>query len=148
MKFTHLNSDGAAYMVDVTEKQPTVRTATAEGEVACSPEVMTALRDGTVPKGDVLAVARIAGISAAKKVPELLPLAHTIGVHGCAVELTVRTADRTGVEMEALTAVNVSALAIIDMVKGVDRSAYIRRCGIVAKSGGRSGDWSRTLPEA
>ena len=82
MEFTHLNSDGAAYMVDVTEKQPTVRTATAEGEVACSPEVMTALRDGTVPKGDVLAVARIAGISAAKKVPELLPLAHTIGVHG------------------------------------------------------------------
>ena len=105
-----------------------MRTAAAEGEVACSPEVMTALRDGTVPKGDVLAVARIAGISAAKKVPELLPLAHTIGVHGCAVELTladdhvsisatVRTADRTGVEMEALTAVNVSALAIIDMVR-------------------------------
>ncbi|MER0074216.1 cyclic pyranopterin monophosphate synthase MoaC [Corynebacterium sp. KPL3739] len=159
MEFTHLNSAGTAYMVDVTEKQPTVRTATAEGEVACSPEVMTALREGTVPKGDVLTVARIAGISAAKKVPELLPLAHTIGVHGCAVDLeladthvkitaTVRTADRTGVEMEALTAVNVAALALIDMVKGVDRSAFIRRCGIVAKSGGRSGDWSRTLPEA
>lgn len=159
MEFTHLNSAGTAYMVDVTEKQPTVRTATAEGEVACSPEVMTALREGTVPKGDVLAVARIAGISAAKKVPELLPLAHTIEVHGCAVDLeladahvkitaTVRTADRTGVEMEALTAVNVAALALIDMVKGVDRSAFIRRCGIVAKSGGRSGDWSRTLPEA
>ncbi|MER0088949.1 cyclic pyranopterin monophosphate synthase MoaC [Corynebacterium sp. KPL3927] len=159
MEFTHLNSAGTAYMVDVTEKQPTVRTATAEGEVACSPEVMTVLREGTVPKGDVLAVARIAGISAAKKVPELLPLAHTIGVHGCAVDLeladahvkitaTVRTADRTGVEMEALTAVNVAALALIDMVKGVDRSAFIRRCGIVAKSGGRSGDWSRPLPEA
>ena len=158
MKFTHLNSSGSAYMVDVTEKQPTVRSATAQGEVACSPEVLSALRDGTVPKGDVLAVARIAGISAAKKVPELLPLAHTSGVHGCSVDLeirddhvfieaTVRTADRTGVEMEALTAVNVAALSIIDMVKGVDRSAFIRRCGITAKSGGRSGDWSRELPK-
>lgn len=158
MEFTHLNHAGEAYMVDVTEKKPTVRTATAEGEVACSREVMDALRDGTVPKGDVLAVARVAGIAAAKKVPELLPLAHTIGVHGCRVDLelkddcvaisaTVRTADRTGVEMEALTAVNVAALAVIDMVKSVDRSAFIRRAGIVAKSGGRSGDWSRTLPE-
>ncbi|OFN75710.1 MULTISPECIES: cyclic pyranopterin monophosphate synthase MoaC [unclassified Corynebacterium] len=157
MKFTHLNESGSAYMVDVTEKQPTVRSATAQGEVACSPEVLSALRDGTVPKGDVLAVARVAGISAAKKVPDLLPLAHTIGVHGCElnislaeehvfIEATVRTADRTGVEMEALTAVNVAALSIIDMVKGVDRSAYIRRCGITAKSGGRSGDWSRELP--
>ena len=158
MKFTHLNSSGSAYMVDVTEKQPTVRSATAQGEVACSPDVLSALRDGTVPKGDVLAVARIAGISAAKKVPELLPLAHTIGVHGCSVDLeirddhvfieaTVRTADRTGVEMEALTAVSVAALSIIDMVKGVDRSAFVRRCGITAKSGGRSGDWSRELPK-
>lgn len=159
MKFTHLNDAGSAHMVDVTEKQPTVRQATAQGEVVCSLQVMDALRDGTVPKGDVLAVARIAGISAAKKVPELLPLAHTIGVHGASVDLrlradhvfieaTVRTADRTGVEMEALTSVSVAALAIIDMVKGVDRSAYIRRCGIVAKSGGRSGDWSRQLPGA
>ncbi|AKE38956.1 Cyclic pyranopterin monophosphate synthase accessory protein [Corynebacterium camporealensis] len=157
MKFTHLNEAGSAYMVDVTEKKPTVRSATAQGEVACSPEVLEALRDGTVPKGDVLAVARIAGISAAKKVPDLLPLAHTIGVHGAAVDLeirddhvfieaTVRTADRTGVEMEALTAVSVAALSVIDMVKGVDRSAYIRRSGITAKSGGRSGDWSRDLP--
>ncbi|GGG77502.1 cyclic pyranopterin monophosphate synthase MoaC [Corynebacterium pelargi] len=157
MRFTHLNDAGAAYMVDVTNKQPTVREATAEGEVACSPEVLQALRDGSVPKGDVLAIARVAGIAAAKRVPELLPLAHTIGVHGCAVELeikedhvwiqaTVRTADRTGVEMEALTAVSVAALSIVDMVKGVDRSAYIRTCGIVAKSGGRSGDWSRELP--
>ena len=158
MKFTHLDNAGDAYMVDVTEKTPTVRAATAQGEVACSPEVLQALREGTVPKGDVLAVARIAGIAASKKVPELLPLAHTIGVHGAKVdveiledhvfiEATVRTADRTGVEMEALTAVNVAALAIIDMVKGVDRSAFIRRCGIVAKSGGRSGDWSRELPQ-
>ncbi len=157
MKFTHLNAAGSAYMVDVTEKQPTVRTATAQGEVACSPVVLNALQEGSVPKGDVLAVARVAGIAAAKKVPDLLPLAHTIGVHGCAVDIelredhvfieaTVRTADRTGVEMEALTAVSIAALALIDMVKGVDRSAYIRRCGITAKSGGRSGDWSRELP--
>lgn len=157
MKFTHLDNAGEAYMVDVTEKPPTVRSATARGEVACSPEILQALRDGTVPKGDVLAVARIAGIAAAKKVPELLPLAHTIGVHGAKVdveiredhvfiEATVRTADRTGVEMEALTAVNVAALAVIDMVKGVDRSAYIRGCAITAKSGGRSGDWSREFP--
>lgn len=154
MKFTHLNEAGAAYMVDVTEKQPTVRQATAAGEVRASQAVMRALKDGTVPKGDVLAVARIAGISAAKRVPELLPLAHTIGVHGASVELqlhddhveilaTVRTADRTGVEMEALTAVSVAALAIVDMIKGVDRSAKIENCRIIAKSGGRSGTWVR-----
>lgn len=154
MKFTHLNNAGEAYMVDVTAKTPTVREATAVGKVTASEAVMQALRDGTVPKGDVLAVARIAGISAAKRVPELLPLAHTIGVHGAAVELdlqddhvaikaTVRTADRTGVEMEALTAVTVAALAIIDMVKGVDRSAAIEECKIIAKSGGRSGNWVR-----
>lgn len=154
--FTHLNDAGTAYMVDVTQKQPTVRSATAQGEVICSQAILEALISGTVPKGDVLACARIAGISAAKQVPQLLPLAHTIGVHGCevniaiennrvALEATVRTADRTGVEMEALTAVTVTALTIIDMVKGVDRSAYIGKCGIVAKSGGRSGDWSRKL---
>ncbi|MDT3767368.1 cyclic pyranopterin monophosphate synthase MoaC [Gleimia hominis] len=154
MKFTHLTSAGDAHMVDVTAKQPTVREATARGQVTCSPTVMTALRDGTVPKGDVLAVARVAGIAAAKRVPELLPLAHTIGVHGASVDLTiesdhvaieatVRTADRTGVEMEALTAVSVAALAIVDMVKGVDRSARIENCRIVAKSGGRSGQWVR-----
>lgn len=154
MEFTHLDSAGQARMVDVTGKQPTVREATAEGFVRCSPEVIAALRDGTVPKGDVLAVARIAGIAAAKQVPALLPLAHTIGVHGCAVELeiqdagvaitaVVRTADRTGVEMEALTAVTVAALAVIDMVKGVDRSAAIENARITRKSGGRSGDWSR-----
>ncbi len=154
MNFTHLNDAGAAYMVDVTAKQPTVREASAAGEVTASPEVLAALREGRVPKGDVLAVARIAGIAAAKRVPELLPLAHTISVHGCevGVELaedrvlvtaTVRTADRTGVEMEALTAVTVAALAIVDMVKGVDRSAAITNCRVTRKSGGRSGDWVR-----
>ena len=154
MQFTHLNERGDARMVDVTAKQPTVRSAGAEAMVACSPDVVRALRDGTVPKGDVLAVARVAGIAAAKKVPDLLPLAHVIGVHGVALELTivdegvqlradVKTADRTGVEMEALTAVTVAALAIVDMVKGVDRSAEILHARVTAKSGGRSGDWTR-----
>lgn len=154
MRFTHLNQDGDARMVDVTEKNPTVREATAVASVNCSEEVLSALRDGTVPKGDVLAVARVAGIAATKKVPELLPLAHVIGIHGASVDLelrpdrvqitaTVKTADRTGVEMEALTAVTVAALAVVDMVKGVDRSAAITDCKITHKSGGRSGDWTR-----
>ena len=157
MDFTHLNEAGEAVMVDVTAKTPTVRQAVAQGVVRCSEAVLQALREGTVPKGDVLAVARVAGIAAAKKTPELLPLAHTIGVHGCRVDVEiredhvfieahVRTADRTGVEMEALTCVTVAALSVIDMVKGVDRSAYIAQCGITAKSGGRSGYWSRELP--
>src|SRR5690606_31455175 len=118
-RFTHLDAAGHARMVDVTGKAPTVRAATARGFVRCSPEVVAALRDGTVPKGDVLAVARIAGIQGAKRTPELLPLAHVIGVHGASVDLelhdagvgieaTVRTADRTGVEMEALTAVSIA----------------------------------------
>ncbi|KQZ23526.1 cyclic pyranopterin monophosphate synthase MoaC [Microbacterium sp. Root553] len=154
MSFTHLDSSGHAHMVDVTGKQPTVRTATARGFVRCSPEVIAALRDGTAPKGDVLAVARIAGIQAAKSTAALLPLAHVIGVHRAGVELdivddgvhveaTVGTADRTGVEMEALTAVSVSALAIVDMIKGMDRSVVIEDVRIVAKSGGRTGDWLR-----
>ncbi|MBO3085321.1 cyclic pyranopterin monophosphate synthase MoaC [Cellulomonas fengjieae] len=153
-QFTHLDAAGHARMVDVTAKQPTVRSATASGRVVCDPTVVAALRDGTVPKGDVLAVARIAGIAAAKRTPELLPLAHVIGVHGVVVDLdltdegvsltaTVRTADRTGVEMEALTAVSVAALAVVDMVKGLDRSVRIADVRLEAKSGGRSGDWRR-----
>jgi len=152
--FTHLDSSGQAHMVDVTQKTPTVREATATGFVRCGQTVITALRDGTAPKGDVLAVARIAGIQGAKRTSELLPLAHVIGVHGAAVQLevtddgvriaaTVRTADRTGVEMEALTAVSVAALAIVDMVKGMDRTVEITDVRLVAKSGGRSGDWTR-----
>lgn len=152
-EFTHLDGRGQARMVDVTAKQPTAREATATGLVRCSAQVVEALREGAVPKGDVLAVARVAGIAAAKRVPDLLPLAHVIGVHGASVDLeitddgvairaVVRTADRTGVEMEALTAVTVAALAIVDMVKGVDRSAVITDCRIVAKSGGRSGSWT------
>ncbi|ORV05592.1 cyclic pyranopterin monophosphate synthase accessory protein [Mycolicibacterium fallax] len=141
-------------MVDVTEKTPTVRAATARGVVRCAPETVALLRDGAAPKGDVLAVARIAGISAAKRTAELLPLAHVIGVHGASVDLqitehgvaieaTVRTADRTGVEMEALTAVSVAALAVVDMVKGVDRTVTVQDLRIVAKHGGRSGSWVR-----
>ncbi len=154
MSFTHLDDTGHARMVDVTAKQPTVRAATARGSVRMSSATVTALRDGTTPKGDVLAVARIAGIQAAKQTPTLLPLAHVIGVHGAVIDLTVtddgveieatvRTADRTGVEMEALTAVSVAALAIVDMVKGMDRSTSIEHVRITAKEGGRSGSWTR-----
>ena len=154
IRLTHLDSSGAAYMVDVTEKTPTVRSASAAAMVRCSPAIVEALRAGTVPKGDVLAVARIAGIAAAKRVPELLPLAHVISVHGARVDLeivgdgveiraTVRTADRTGVEMEALTAVTVAGLAVVDMVKGVDRGVMLTDARVTAKSGGRSGDWTR-----
>ncbi len=150
--FTHLDASGQAHMVDVTAKIPSIREATATGFVRCSSNVIEALRSGTSPKGDVLAVARIAGIQAAKRTADLLPLAHVIGVHGAAVELTVeddgvrivatvRTADRTGVEMEARTAVAVAALAIVDMVKGMDQTVEILNIRLLAKSGGRSGDW-------
>ncbi|ROS72117.1 cyclic pyranopterin monophosphate synthase MoaC [Cellulomonas sp. PhB143] len=153
-RFTHLDDAGHARMVDVTEKRPTVRSATATGTVLCAPPVVAALRSGTVPKGDVLAVARIAGIAAAKRTPELLPLAHVIGVHGAVVDVevadhgvevraTVRTADRTGVEMEALTAVAVAGLAVVDMVKGLDKSVELTAVRLQAKTGGKSGDWAR-----
>ena len=154
MKFTHLDSAGQARMVDVTDKQPTKRAATASATVVCDPEILRRIASGEMPKGDVLAVARIAGIAAAKRTPELLPLAHVIGVHGATVDLTlgpesievvatVRTADRTGVEMEALTAASVAALALIDMVKGLDKSVAIADVRLEAKTGGKSGDWHR-----
>lgn len=154
MTFTHLDAAGRARMVDVTEKQPTVRSATASARVHCSPAVLEALREESVPKGDAFAVARIAGIAGAKRCPELLPLAHVIGVHGASVDLaltedgvairaTVRTADRTGVEMEAFTAVSVAALALVDMVKGLDKSTWIGEIRLEAKTGGKSGDWQR-----
>ncbi|WP_159499191.1 cyclic pyranopterin monophosphate synthase MoaC [Microbacterium sp. 18062] len=154
MSFTHLDAAGHARMVDVTAKQPTVRAATARGFVRCAAHVVAALRDGGVPKGDVLAVARIAGIQAAKHTPALLPLAHVIGVHGAVVDLTivddgieieatVRTADRTGVEMEALTAVSVAALTVVDMVKALDKGTSIDDVRIVRKEGGKSGTWTR-----
>jgi cyclic pyranopterin phosphate synthase len=122
--------------------------------VLCSPRVLELLRGEGVPKGDALGVARLAGIQAAKRTPELVPLAHPVAVHAVAVELavgddgvditaTVRTADRTGVEMEALTCVTVAALALVDMVKAVDRLTTITDVRVTAKSGGRSGDWRR-----
>ena len=153
--FNHLDAQGHAHMVDVTEKDVTVRTATADGFVRLAASTVAALRDGAVPKGDALAVARIAGIAAAKRTPDLIPLCHPIALHAVAVELdvqddgvaitaTVRTADRTGVEMEALTCVTVAALALIDMVKALDRAATITDVRVLSKSGGRSGTWTRS----
>ena len=152
--FGHLDDTGAARMVDVTGKDVTRREATAAALVTCAPHVVAALRDDTVPKGDVLAVARVAGVAAAKRTPELLPLAHVIGVHAATIDLavtdagvqiraTVGAVDRTGVEMEALTAAAVAALAVVDMVKGLDRTVAIADVRLLTKSGGRSGDWTR-----
>ena len=151
---THVDAGGRARMVDVSGKQVTVREAVAAGRVRCAPEVVALLRGAGVPKGDALAVARLAGIQAAKRTPDLVPLAHPIAVHGVQVDVevvddgieiraTVRTADRTGVEMEALTCVSVAALALVDMVKAVDRAATITDVRLLAKSGGRSGQWRR-----
>ena len=153
--FTHLDERGAARMVDVTAKDVTVRSATARGSVRVSPEVVALLRSGGTAKGDALAVARIAGIAAAKRTPDLVPLCHPIAIHGVTVDLevaddrvditaTVRTADRTGVEMEALTCVAVAGLALIDMVKAVDKGATITEVMLIEKTGGRSGTWRRT----
>ena len=152
--FTHLDESGDARMVDVAEKDVTDRRATAEAFVKTSAQVIELLRGAGVPKGDALAVARIAAISGTKRTPDLIPLCHPIAVHGVDVDLvvedqgvritvTVRTADRTGVEMEALTGASVGALAMIDMVKGVDRSAMIDHVVLLEKSGGRSGHYVR-----
>ena len=143
-------------MVDVTEKDVTSRSATARCTVTISPEVAALLRTGALPKGDALAVARIAAIQATKRTPDLIPLCHPIAVHGVDVAVTVddagpvvvivatvRTADRTGVEMEALTAAAVGGLTVIDMVKGKDRSAAIAEVVLLEKLGGRSGHWVR-----
>ncbi len=149
---THVDARGEARMVDVSAKEVTAREATAAGRLLCTPEVVALLRGDGVPKGDALAVARIAGLQAAKRTPDLVPLAHPVAVHAVRVDLevvehgveiraTVRTADRTGVEMEALTCVAVAGLTLIDMVKAVDRQARITDIRVIAKSGGRSGDW-------
>ena len=153
-EFTHLNDRGEARMVDVTAKDVTVRSATARCTVSVSAEVAELLRSGSMPKGDAIGVARIAAIQAAKRTPDLIPLCHPIAIHGVDVDIevtdevvitvTVRTADRTGVEMEALTAASVGGLAVIDMVKGRDRSAAISQVVLLEKSGGRSGHWTRT----
>jgi cyclic pyranopterin monophosphate synthase len=153
--FPHLNDQGDAHMVDVTAKSVTQRSATARSRVSMNDEVVSRLRAGDMPKGDAFAVARIAAISASKKTSELIPLCHPLAIHGVEVDLaldekgvqitvTVKTADRTGVEMEALTAASVGALALIDMVKGVDRLARIEYVELLEKKGGRSGHWIRS----
>jgi cyclic pyranopterin phosphate synthase len=153
-EFTHLDARGQAHMVDVSSKDVSARTATAKGRVDVSAEVVQLLRAGGVPKGDALAVARIAGIMAAKRTPDLVPLCHPIALHGVDVDIAVddagvevvavaRTADRTGVEMEALTSVTVACLAFIDMVKAVDPAAVIRDVMVVEKTGGKTGTWTR-----
>lgn len=158
-QFSHLDDSGAARMVDVSGKDITARTATATGRVIVSVEVVALLRGGGVPKGDALAVARIAGIAAAKRTPDLIPLCHPIAIHGVNVDLevhddhvaitaTVRTADRTGIEMEALTCVAVTGLALIDMVKAVDPAAVITDVLLVEKTGGKTGVWRRDDREA
>jgi cyclic pyranopterin phosphate synthase len=151
---THLDDAGAARMVDVSGKDVTARTASASGRVLVSPRVVELLRGEGVPKGDALATARIAGIMGAKRTPDLIPLCHPLAVSGVKVGLsvaddaveitaTVKTTDRTGVEMEALTAVTVAALTVIDMVKAVDKGAVITDVRVEEKTGGKSGDWAR-----
>jgi cyclic pyranopterin monophosphate synthase len=152
--FSHLDDSGAARMVDVSAKDVSARTATATGFVRLSAECVAALRSGNVPKGDALAVARIAGIQAAKRTPDLVPLCHPIAIHGVTVDLAVRddgvaitarvrTADRTGVEMEALTCISVAGLALIDMIKAVDPAAVITDVRVEEKTGGKTGLWRR-----
>ena len=153
-RLTHVDGAGAARMVDVSGKDVTARTATASGRVLLSPAVIDLLRGAGVPKGDTLAVARLAGIMGAKQTPALIPLCHPLAISGVTVDLavtdesvdiaaTVRTTDRTGVEMEALTAVTIAALTVIDMVKAVDKAAVITDVRVETKTGGTSGPWMR-----
>jgi len=153
-RLTHTDDAGHARMVDVSAKDVTVREARASGRVLLSADAIAALRAGQVPKGDALAVARIAGIQAAKRTPDLVPLCHPIAIHAVTVDLrvgdgaveiaaAVRTADRTGVEMEALTSVTVAALALIDMVKAIDPAAVISDVRVDEKTGGKTGPWRR-----
>ena len=152
--FTHLDSEGRARMVDVGAKEVTQRRAVARARVTMQEETAQALADGTVAKGDVLAVARVAGIQAAKRTSELIPLCHplmlssvqvdlTPGPSWVDIEATAETVDRTGVEMEALTACSVAALTVYDMCKARDRAMQVETLGLVEKSGGRSGDRHR-----
>ncbi|GAA2715290.1 MULTISPECIES: cyclic pyranopterin monophosphate synthase MoaC [Streptomyces] len=151
---THLDATGAARMVDVSAKEVTARTARASGRVLVSPRVVALLRGEGLPKGDALATARIAGIMGAKRTPELIPLCHPLALSGVSVDLTVaddaveisatvRTTDRTGVEMEAMTAVSVAALTVVDMVKAVDKAAVVTDIRVEEKTGGKSGRYVR-----
>ncbi len=151
-KLTHLDAAGAAHMVDVSAKDVTAREAVAEGFITMSADALTAIREGAAKKGDVIAVARVAGIMAAKKTSELIPLCHSIALskvtididfaaQGVRVLATARTSGQTGVEMEALTAASVALLTIYDMAKALDKAMVIGNVRLLAKSGGRSGDW-------
>jgi len=151
---THVDETGAARMVDVSGKDVSSRRAVAAGVVRTTAAVIDLLRRDALPKGDALAVARLAGIMGAKKTPDLVPLCHPIALHGVTVDLTLtdeaveitvvtRTADRTGVEMEALTAVAAAGLALIDMIKAVDPAASIERVRVIRKEGGKTGQWER-----
>ncbi len=153
-RLSHIDADGKAVMVDVSDKDITDRVATASGSVIMAPETLRLIEQGGVKKGDVLSVARLAGIMGAKKTPDLIPLCHPLALNSIDVDLTVdgdrnavdisatcRVKGRTGVEMEALTAVSVAALTIYDMCKAVDRSMRIGDIRLTAKSGGRSGDF-------
>jgi cyclic pyranopterin phosphate synthase len=155
-RLAHLNEAGEAHMVDVGDKDVTDREAVAEGFVSMPPELADRFFTGDLPKGDAAAVARIAGITAAKKTADLIPLCHPISLTGVEVSLersgrgirvlaTVRTTGQTGVEMEAMTAVAVAALTIYDMVKGVERGVTVESIGLLRKSGGRSGIWESNL---
>ncbi|CAB4629804.1 unannotated protein [freshwater metagenome] len=154
-KLSHINDDGNAHMVDVSDRAITQRSARASGKVVLSKSVLSLIAEGKTPKGDVLATARIAGIMGAKKTPELIPLCHPISISSVNVDLeivedgvkiysTVTISDRTGVEMEALTAVSIAALTIIDMTKALDPGATITNVQVDEKDGGRNGHWKRT----
>ena len=153
-KVTHLDEQGRARMVDVGSKDTTHRTATARAEVLLSQEILTVVLDGEVPKGDVFAVARIAGITGGKKTPELIPLTHPIGIDslkvevvpdkdlpGIRIEATATTTGKTGVEMEAMTAVSVAALTVYDMLKSLEKGIRVSNVRLVHKAGGKSGEW-------
>ena len=155
-RLTHLDAAGHARMVDVSAKDETLREATAKGQVAMQAQTLALIGSGKAAKGDVLATARIAGIMAAKRCAELIPLCHLLPISSVAVELAlneanasvditaiVRTTGRTGVEMEALTAVSIAALTVYDMVKAADRGMRIENIRVVAKSGGKSGDFTQ-----
>ena len=153
-QLTHVDEAGAARMVDVSAKDVTTRRAVAAGRVVTTRDVIALLRADDLPKGDALAVARLAGIMGAKRTPDLIPLCHPIGLHGVVVDLTLtdttveitattKTADRTGVEMEALTAIATAGLAMIDMIKAVDPAASIEAVRVLRKEGGKTGEWVR-----
>jgi cyclic pyranopterin monophosphate synthase len=153
-KLTHLDESGAAHMVDVSAKAVTVREARSSGQISMVPEAIAAIRDGSIKKGDVLAVARVAGIMAAKRTSELIPLCHPVTLSSVSIDfdvmpsaiiasVTARSSGQTGVEMEALTAISVTLLTLYDMVKTLDKAMIISDIKLLSKTGGKSGDWQR-----